>query len=265
VSELHHIEASPLQARRERVFLVLAGLFIGSMAMLNILGVTRFLDFSFELFGRTVPVPLAVGVLPYPLTFLCTDFISELYGRQRANFVVWVGFIVNIWLAFILWIGGIAPGFDEPMLDAAGRLPLFYEIRRLTLGTIAASMVAYLTAQFCDVYLFHFWRRLTAGRHLWLRNNGSTLVSQFIDTFAVITLTHFYAGALPIEPERPVWPQLWVFIATGYVFKFLAAALDTLPFYLGVRWLERYLQIDSIGQSRRDEPAERVVPRRRGM
>lgn len=256
MSDLHHIEANELQARRERVFLVFAGLFIGSMAMLNILGVTRFLDFSFEVFGQTVPVPLAVGVLPYPLTFLCTDFISEMYGRQRANFVVWVGFLVNLWLAFILWIGGIAPGFDEPVLDAAGRLPLFFEIRRLTLGTIAASMIAYLTAQLCDVYLFHFWKRLTRGRHLWLRNNGSTMVSQFVDTFAVITITHFYAGALPVDTDRPVWPQLWVFIGTGYVFKFVAAAVDTVPFYLGVRWLGSYLEIDSINERHRLSGAE---------
>jgi queuosine precursor transporter len=246
VGELHHIEASHLQARRERVFLVFAGLFIGSMAMLNILGVTRFLDFSFELFGRRIPMPLAVGVLPYPLTFLCTDFISEIYGRQRANFVVWVGFIVNIWLAIILWVGGIAPGFDQAVPDAAGRLPLFFEIRRLTLGTIAASMIAYLTAQFCDVYLFHFWKSVTGGRHLWLRNNGSTMVSQFVDTVSVITITHFYAGAIPIDPGRPVWPQLWIFIGTGYVFKFTAALLDTVPFYLGVVWLGRYLQVDTI-------------------
>jgi uncharacterized integral membrane protein (TIGR00697 family) len=241
---LHPIEASEIHARRERVFLVLAGLFLGSMAMLNILGVTRFLDFGFTLFGASVPMPLAVGVLPYPLTFLCTDFISELYGKRRANLLVWVGFIVNLWLAFILWVGGMAPGFDEPVPDAAGRLPLFFELRTLTLGAMAASMIAYLAAQFCDIHVFHFWKRLTRGRHLWLRNNGSTMVSQFLDTVAVITITHFYAAALPVAADRPIWPQLWVFIVTGYTFKVLAAAFDTIPFYFGVRWLSRYLALD---------------------
>ncbi|HVS12551.1 MAG TPA: queuosine precursor transporter [Thermoanaerobaculia bacterium] len=233
-----------IQRRRERVFLVLAGLFIGSMTMLNILGVTRFLDLSFEAFGRTIPVPLAVGVLPYPLTFLCTDFISELYGRARANLLVWVGLLVNLWLVLVLWVGGLLPGFDQPVADAAGRLPLFFEIQRLTLGSVTASMVAYLAAQLCDVHLFHFWKGLTRGRHLWLRNNGSTLVSQAVDTFAVITITHYWAGAIPVDPERPAWPQLWVFIATGYVFKMLAALVDTVPFYAGTAWLSRYLQID---------------------
>lgn len=233
-----------IRRRREAVFLLLAGLFIGSMTMLNILGVTRFLDLSFEVFGRKIPLPLAVGVLPYPLTFLCTDFMSELYGRRRANFVVWVGLLVNVWLVFIVWIGGLLPGFDAPVQDAAGRLPVFFEIRKLTLGAVAASMLAYLAAQLCDVQLFHFWKRLTKGKHLWLRNNGSTVVSQFVDTFAVITITHFYAGSLPVDGDQPLWPQLWVFIFTGYVFKFLVALVDTVPFYLGTAWFRRYLQIE---------------------
>ena len=235
-----------IQNRRETVFLILSGMFLGSMAMLNILGVTRFLDLSIEVFGVRIPMPLAIGVLPYPMTFLCTDFISELYGRRRANSVVLVGFVVNLWLAFILFVGGLLPGFDQPVPDEAGRLPLFFEIRTLTLGAIGASMIAYLAAQFCDVQLFHFWKRLTRGRHLWLRNNGSTLVSQFVDSFAVITITHFYAGALPVEEGRPLWPQIWVFVFSGYVFKCFSALIDTAPFYVGVRWLGRYLDIDTL-------------------
>lgn len=236
-----------IDVRRERVFLVLAGLFLGSMTMLNILGVTRFLDLSFEIFGVTIPVPLAVGVLPYPITFLCTDFISEIYGRKRANFMVWVGLLINLWLMFVLWVGGLLPGFDQPVPDAAGRLPVFFEVRTLTLGAVAASMVAYLVAQLVDVHVFHFWKRLTGGRHLWLRNNGSTLVSQFVDSFAVITITHFYAGALPVDKALPIWPQLWTFILTAYIFKAVAALVDTIPFYYGTHWLRRYLHVTPAG------------------
>jgi hypothetical protein len=112
------------------------------------------------------------------------------------------------------------------------------------MGAVVASMIAYLAAQLCDVTLFHFWKRLTRGRHLWLRNNGSTVVSQFVDTFAVITITHFYARGLPIDPSAAIWPQLWLFIASGYVFKVTIALLDTLPFYVGVHYLSRYLEID---------------------
>ena len=108
---LHPIEASLLHARRERVFLVLAGLFLGSMTMLNILGISRFIrlfELSYTLeSGKVWPIAfaVAVGVLPYPLTFLCTDFISEFYGRSRANWVVWVGLILNVWVVFILLVG----------------------------------------------------------------------------------------------------------------------------------------------------------------
>lgn len=239
-------EGDEIQVRRERVFLLLAGLFLGSMTMLNILGVTRFLDLSFSLFGLEIPMSLAVGVLPYPITFLCTDFISEIYGRKRANFLVWVGFVVNIWLVFILWIGGLLPGFPGP----DGGEPIFFAVRNLALGAVAASMVAYLVAQLVDVHLFHFWKRLTGGRHLWLRNNGSTLVSQFVDSFTVITITHFYAHGLPMDPSKAVWPQLWVFILSGYVFKMAAALLDTIPFYLGTAWLKSYLQLEGKAEGR---------------
>lgn len=259
-SALHPIEASELHARRERVYLVLAGLFLGSMVMLNILGITRFLDLSFTVFGVTIPMPLAVGVLPYPITFLCTDFISELYGRKRANFLVWVGLILNIWLVLVLTVAGWMPGFvpldsttgmpPAPVWDAArGSFQdaggwTFYQVRNLTLGAVIASMVAYLAAQLVDVHVFHFWKDLTRGKHLWLRNNGSTMVSQMVDTVAVILITHFYAHALPVAPDKPLWPQLMTFIISGYTFKFVCALLDTIPFYIGVPILARYLQID---------------------
>lgn len=240
-----------LHERRERVFLVLAGIFLGTLAMLNILGITRFIDMSFRIGGVQIPFIVAIGVLPYPITFLCTDFISELYGRRRANSVVWVGLILNIWVVFILWLGGVLPpslpldpATGEPVLDAAGRLPVYFEIKTLAFGAVTASMLAYLSAQFCDVYLFHFWKKLTHGKHLWLRNNGSTLVSQLVDTTAVICITHFYAHALPIREGQPLWPQLLTYIASGYVFKVVAAALDTIPFYIGVKHLSVYLRID---------------------
>jgi uncharacterized integral membrane protein (TIGR00697 family) len=248
---LHPIEASELHARRERVFLVLAGVFLGTLTMLNLLGITRFIDLSFTVFGVDIPMPLAVGVLPYPITFLCTDFISEFYGRRRANWVVMVGVLLNLWVVFILWLGAALP--PEVALDPATNLPaigthgrVFFELKTLAYGAVAASMFAYLAAQLCDVYLFHFLKRLTRGRHLWLRNNGSTMVSQLVDTTAVILITHFYARALPVDPDQPIWDQLFVFIASGYVFKLVIAALDTGPFYLGVRWLSRYLEYDPI-------------------
>ena len=113
----------------------------------------------------------------------------------------------------------------------------------MAFGAVAASMIAYLVAQLVDVHVFHFWKRLTRGKHLWIRNNGSTLVSQIVDTTAVILITHFYAHALPVNEDAGIWGQLLVFIWTGYVFKMLAALLDTPVFVLGTRWLVRYLRL----------------------
>jgi len=250
---LPELSEAALHARRERVFLIFAGVFLGTLAMLNILGISRFItlfeiDFDQSIPGATV-FAVAVGVLPYPITFLCTDFISELYGRKRANWVVFVGLILNLWVMFILWLGGVLPGFETLApdgsipLDEAGRLPVFFEIRALAFGAVTASMIAYRVAQFVDVQVFHFWKRLTRGKHLWLRNNGSTLISQFVDTVAVILITHYYARALPIPEDAPVFKTLLVFIATGYVFKLVAAMVDTLPFYFGAYRLARFLRL----------------------
>ena len=214
--------------------------------MLNILGVTRFLDLTFvvPVLGWEVPMLLAVGVLPYPVTFLCTDLLSEFYGRRRANDVVMVGLCINVWVVAILWLGGALPGAGTTESEAA-----FFEVRRLAFGAVAASMLAYLTAQLIDVQLFHFWKRLTRGRHLWLRNNGSTMISQLVDTIAVITITHYWASALPIDPARPAPEQLAVYIVSGYVFKLVVAALDTFPFYFLVGVLSHYLELDPLAEN----------------
>jgi queuosine precursor transporter len=252
--DLPRLDEWTLYRRREGVFLLLAGLFLGTLAMLNILGVTRFIKL-FEIdFDQTTPgataFAVAVGVLPYPITFLCTDFISELYGRRRATLLVWIGFVLNIWVVLVLWVGGALPGFEpvDPetgaiVRDAAGRLPVFFEVRTLAFGAVVASMFAYLVAQLVDVHVFHFWKRLTKGRHLWLRNNGSTLISQLVDTTAVILITHFVASGIPIDKDSDLWPQLLAFMATGYLFKAAAAGVDTIPFYLGAPTLARFLRL----------------------
>ena len=160
-----------------------------------------------------------------------------------------MGLGLNLWVVGILWLGGALPPYAA--IDPATGLPavgehgrVFFEVRQLAFGSVTASMVAYLVAQFVDVYLFHFWKKLTQGRHLWLRNNGSTMVSQMVDTVAVILITHFYAHALPIDPQGRLWPQIMVFIGSSYVFKLVVAALDTIPFYIGTYYLSRYLRLD---------------------
>jgi len=244
-SEQHRYEGLPalseaaLHQRRETVFLIFAGLFLGSLAMLNILGVTRFLNLAFFIEGSEewqYKISIAVGVLPYPITFLCTDFISELYGRRRANLVVFVGLLINVWVALVLWAGGAAPGLDE-ISPNGGRT--FFEVRELAFRAIGASMIAYLAAQFIDVQVFHFWKRLTRGRYLWIRNNGSTLISQLVDSTAVILIT--FGGAW--SAGEMSGGQIAALIGAGYAYKVLAAMVDTLPFYVGAHRLSRYLRL----------------------
>lgn len=236
--------------RREITFIILAGIFLGSLAMLNILGISRFIDLSFTLLGTEVPFIFFIGVLPYPITFLATDLISELYGKKRATIVVWTGLLLNLWVIFILWLGGVLP--PQPEIQPSTGLPAetaqdfaFFKIRQLTFGATAASMIAYLTAQMVDVNVFHFLKKLTKGRHLWLRNNGSTTVSQLVDSISVVLITHFYAHALPLEDGESVWRQIIIIILSSYIFKFTAALVDTVPFYVGVRYLSEYLDIES--------------------
>ena len=227
-----------LQQRREFCFLVLAGLFLGTLGMLNILGLTRFLELGHI---GSWPIVVAVGALPYPITFLCTDLISEIWGEQRAEQLVWIGLLLNGWVVLILWIGGLLPGL-EGASDTT-----FFEIQRLAFGSVTASMVAYLTAQFVDVRLFHFWKQRTNGKALWLRNNGSTLVSQLVDTSAVVLISHYGAHVLPLQSERAVLPQLISYIASGYLFKLLAALADTLPFIWLTGWLRNWLEVPGDG------------------
>lgn len=247
-----------IQRRREVVFLILSGIFLGSLVMLNILGVSRFIDLS-HFFGisseSSFRVSLAIGVLPYPITFLCTDFISEIYGRKRANRVVWVGLILNLWVLLVLWFGGWVTAPDT--LLANGKLPIpvedgvanpphdyaFYAIRSLAFGATFASMIAYLTAQFCDVHIFHFFKKITKGKKLWLRNNASTMLSQLVDSVAVIGITHYLANGVPVNPEMPILPQLFSYILSAYLFKIAVALFDTIPFYIGTKFLRKYLQV----------------------
>lgn len=253
-----------LHERRERVFLLLAGVFLGAMAMLNIVGITRFIHIG--------PLALAVGVLPYPLTFLCTDLISELYGKRRANYVVFVGLIVNLFVIGVVWLGHALPpvgtdqlppwqvlSFSKPVylpngdaIESVGEL--YHIIYACTAGAVFASMAAYLASQFCDVALFHFWKKLTKGKHFWLRNNGSTLVSQLVDSVMVISITF---GAAFLRGDQTLKVML-VLIGSNYLFKMAAALVDTVPAYIAVHYLSKYLKINPVREHNAD--AEEASP-----
>lgn len=226
------------KTRRETVFLLLSGLFLGSLTMLNILGLTRMIDMSFSIGSVNIPFTLTMGVLPYPITFLCTDFISEIYGQKRANMLVWTGLLLNIWVILIMYLGAALPG-AENYDDSA-----FFKIKDLTTSSVTASMAAYLLAQFIDVKIFHYLKKLTKGKHLWLRNNASTIISQLVDSITVILIAHWSSNAFELKDRPDMIDQLTIIIFSGYIYKFVTALLDTIPFYYGTKFLSEYLKIN---------------------
>jgi queuosine precursor transporter len=213
---------------RERLYIVLAGIFIASLVACNLI-FQKF--FHWEPFGL-YRFEISVGILPYPVTFLVTDIISELYGRRRANLVVVAGFFASLFVMGVILLAEAVPATAWSPVDDEQ----FHKVFGLFGPAIFASMLAYLAAQFVDIRVFHFWKRLTRGRHLWLRNNGSTMVSQLVDTSAVVGLLCL-AGVID-------WERFAGLVANGFLFKVLVALADTPLFYLAVRLLKPHVHED---------------------
>lgn len=240
-------ENKPSMAQRDTLFLSLAGVFITALVLGNVIGTTKFVTlFTIDMPGwlqaitptivrdgniYTMSVP--VGVLAYPVTFLATDLISELFGRKKAQLVVWVGFFLNFFMLLVMSVGHWLPNTG----GVSGGLPLFEGVYEFMVGNTIASMIAYLTAQTVDVRLFHFWKNLTGGKHLWLRNNASTMFSQLVDSTAILSILYL-AGNLGENVNSIA--TLIILIINSYLFKFFFALFDTPLFYLGVRFLKHY-------------------------
>ena len=208
---------------KDKLFLLLSGIFLTALVLGNIIGTTKFVN----VFGLIVPA----GVLAYPFTFLATDLICELYGKKRAQTLVWIGFILNFFMLGLMTLGHYLP-------DAAGvsgAASVFEQVYEFMVANVIASMIAYLVAQTVDVHLFHFWKRLTKGKHLWLRNNASTTFSQLVDTTAILTILYL---ANNLGPDINTISRLVELIFASYLFKFFFALFDTPLFYLGVYFLK---------------------------
>jgi len=170
-----------------------------------------------------------VGILPYPITFLITDVISEVYGKRKANQVVTAGIFASFFSLLIVYVANAVPATDWSPVGNS----LFETVFGATAIAVLASMMAYLLAQYIDIQIFHFWKRVTKGKHLWLRNNFSTFTSQFVDTFTVLFLLCSFGK---IE-----WSLFSGLLLSGFLFKILIAAIDTPFLYVSVYALRKRL------------------------
>lgn len=205
-----------MKTQAQKLYLILAGLFIAALVSCNLI-FQKF--FSWDAFGLYT-FEISAGIIAYPVTFLITDIISEIYGRRKANQVIIAGLFASFFVLGLILIAESVPATDwSPVSDAT-----FSQVFGLTGVAVGASMMAYLLAQFIDVKLFHFWKQLTDGKHLWLRNNGSTFVSQLVDTATVLALLCF-AGAIE-------WNKFGILLLNGFLFKILMALIDTPILYL---------------------------------
>jgi len=207
----------------QKIYLILGALFITSLVVSNLIFQKFFYwhPFDMQVFGLDLFI-LSVGILPYPITFLITDLISEIYGKQKANQMVTVGIFASIFSIIIISVADSLPAIaDSPVGDV-----LFSKVFGSTIIAVFASMITYLLAQFIDIRIYHFWKNLTKGRMLWLRNNFSTFFSQFVDTFTITFLLCLF--------EVLKWDQFTGLLISGFLFKILIALIDTPFLYLGV-------------------------------
>jgi uncharacterized integral membrane protein (TIGR00697 family) len=198
------------------LYLLLTGVFISLFILSNLI----FLKFFQVEVTANFTMILSVGLIPYPLTFLVTDIVSEIYGQKKANMIVKIGLVCALLVMGLTMIADYIPA----MQNSAVNDQTFHQVFGLTGIAVFASMLAYLLAQVIDIKLFHFWKVKTNGKKLWLRNNLSTLPSQLVDSVMVISLLSLF-GALE-------WSSFMITVSSLFLFKVLIALLDTPLFYL---------------------------------
>ncbi|MCG8341046.1 MAG: queuosine precursor transporter [Cytophagales bacterium] len=228
------LENDKAVSKSEGAFMVLASIFITCVVLSNVIAGKFFIFLG---------LPLSCAVIIYPITFLITDIISEIYGPKRAKILVLSGFGVSILITILVWIANKVPIANDSPVDEKS----FNQIFGLLPLIMFSAMIAYLTAQFVDIQAFEFWRKLSHKRYLWLRNNASTLLSQLVDTVVGMTIAMVIWPMVDgNEHTQPVGIQLWIQIVLGqYSFKAVLALLDTPFVYAGVHLTKKWIGLQS--------------------
>ncbi len=188
-------------------------------------------DLPFEFLGSTGFV-VSVAVICFPLSYIISDILTEVYGFRVARGIIWLGFACNLVMVIFFWLGGIIPGavFWENQ-DA------YQAILGTTTWVLMGSFAAYLVGEFANAMVMVVLKNRTAGRHLWLRTISSTFVGQGVDSVM------FYGIAFGISG---LWPAMDVFRAMilAWIAKTLYEILATPLTYLVVGWLKRTERMD---------------------
>lgn len=213
------------QVKAQLLYLFLASFFVTALVVCNLIA-NKFIeiDLGFKVFV------ISAGVLPYPITFLVTDLLSEIYGKKKTDWVIFMGLGTSLFVLFLLWLGNQFPAIDLSPVNDEQYMAVFQNSKKV----ILASMLAYLSAQYVDIRLFHFWKKQTKGKHLWIRNNFSTILSQLLDTTLVVCI--LFIGSLSNS-------TILEMIQDGWLFKVICAFVDTPIIYLAVYSIRRYFHI----------------------
>lgn len=239
--------------KRETLLLACLALFTGFFVAANLFGAKLW---EFTLFGlkpTDIGLPgetfvATAGILAFPLTFVLTDIVNEYFGKRVVRSFTWLAIAVNLLLQPIALGAAAAPTVSfTPGVDAATAHQA-YQLAFASSWTITiASLVAFALGQFIDVATFSWLRRRTGGRMIWLRAQGSTVVSQLIDTLVVIYLAFYVLPELAGDPHMSAADAGRVSL-TNYIYKFAIAVLMTPLLYfvrgLVVGWLGK----DEAGQ-----------------
>ncbi len=246
-SEARYLAAMVLD-RRIQLFVVLAGVFVTSLVVGDLIAVKLF-----EVKLGPIVAVMTIGILPFPVTFLLTDILNEFYGKKAARFITWVGFFMAIFCFAVIAIAVRVPW--APLTQAPGWQGAvegsFNNVFAGSQRILMASMIAYLVAQFCDIAIFNLLKRVTQNKMLWLRATGSTLASQLIDT--VVMQFVAWTGLLPTATILNV-------IFTSYIVKLLVAVGLTPFIYLGHAFVERKLGIKPVVLGEDGEPVSLPDP-----
>ena len=219
----------------DQTYLICVTLFSVVLVLTNIIGVKLFQG-PFNPNSHA----LTTGIITYPLTFLLTDVVSEIWGSKKASAMVLIGFLMSIVMLIFVQIAlylpahpyWVAPNNPFEFENVGEYQNAFNSVFSVNGKLLLGSMLAYMVAQLLDVRLYHMWKKITKGKYLWIRNNGSTSISQLVDTFIVNSILFYWGFGWEF------WQGISVML-TIYFYKLILAVLDTPLIYLSVAMIKK--------------------------